>query len=141
MDVLYEENVTTAVAEVLAAAGVGRWDPMGVYGPGPVAAIYIRAAPDVPWPIITLSTYPVQVAVAPDDSILGLQIRTRTPNRDPRHTDRLDSLVLKTLHGKRGGALAGYRITQILFQSGASTGQDGSERWGRSANYYITGPR
>ena len=137
----FETDITTAVAELLDAAGVSRWDPEGIYSASAEPATYVRMTPDVNWPIVTLSTYPVAAATGPNDTVLGLQIRTRAPGRDPRPTDDLDDAVFTVLHGLSGASLGRYRITQILFQSGASLGQDGSERWGRSANYYITGPR
>lgn len=137
----YENDVVTAIAERLAAAGVAQWSPSGAYAPTGGPVIYVGATPDVPRDLITLTSYPVLVATEPNDSVLGLQVRTRTEGRDVRRTTELDGKVLGVLHGLRGVALSGYRITQILFQSGASMGQDGSERWGRSANYYITGPR
>lgn len=137
----YENDITTAVAELLAARGVGEWRPNGVYNAGALPAIFVQVTPDIPRDVITLSPYPVQAGMDPNDSVLGLQVRTRTEGRDPRRTNDLDGAVYEVLHGARGLSLSGYRITKILFQSGASMGQDGSERWGRSANYYITGPR
>ena len=137
----YENDITTAVAELLAARGVGEWRPNGVYNAGALPAIFVQVVPDIPRDVITLSPYPVQAGMEPNDSVLGLQVRTRTEGRDPRRTNDLDGAVYDVLHGARGLSLSGYRITKILFQSGASMGQDGSERWGRSANYYITGPR
>lgn len=137
----YENDITTAVAELLAARGVGEWRPNGVYNAGALPAIFVQVVPDIPRDVITLSPYPVQAGIDPNDSVLGMQVRMRTQGRDPRRTNDLDGAVYDVLHGARGLSLSGYRITKILFQSGASMGQDGSERWGRSANYYITGPR
>ena len=137
----YENDITTAVAELLAARGVGEWRPSGVYNAGALPAIFIQAVPEIARELITLSPYPVQAGFDPNDNVLGLQVRTRAQGRDPRRVNTLDGLVYDVLHGARGLSLAGYRITKILFQSGASMGQDASERWGRSANYYISGPR
>lgn len=137
----YENDIVEAVAELLEVEGVAEWDADGMYAATGGPAIFIQAYPEIDRPVVTLSPYPVQAANDPNDSTLGLQVRTRSPGRDPRPTNDLDDAVFRALHGRRGVSLAGYRITQILFQSGASMGQDGSERWGRSANYYITGPR
>ena len=137
----YENDVVTAIAERLAAAGVAQWSPSGAYASAGGPVIFVGAVPETTRDLITLTSYPVLVSTEPNDSVLGLQVRTRTEGRDVRRTTELDGKVLGVLHGLRGVALSGYRITQILFQSGASMGQDGSERWGRSANYYITGPR
>ncbi len=124
-----------------AAAGLPHCSAHSVRKAGATRLANVGATPDVPRDLITLTSYPVLVATEPNDSVLGLQVRTRTEGRDVRRTTELDGKVLGVLHGLRGVVLSGYRITQILFQSGAIMGQDGSERWGRSANYYITGPR
>lgn len=138
----YENDIVSAVAELLEYRGVAEWDPEGAYSASSSSpAIFIQAVPDIARDVITLSSYPVQAGLDPNDSVLGLQVRTRTQGRDPRRTNDLDGAVYDVLHGARGLSLSGYRITKILFQSGASMGQDGSERWGRSANYHITGPR
>lgn len=138
----YENDIVTAVAELLEAEGVADWDPTGVYPANTgLPATFIQTYPDIARGVVTLSTYPVAANLDPNDSVLGLQVRTRAEGRDPRPTNLLDENVFRVLHGKRGVTLAGYRISKILFQSGASMGQDGSDRWGRSANYYITGPR
>lgn len=138
----YENDIVTAVAERLAAEDIADWDPTGAYLANTgKPAIFIQAYPDIARPIISLSPYLVAAVLDPNDSVLGLQVRTRTEGRDPRPVNDLDSSIFRALHGQRGIALAGYRITKILFQSGASMGQDGSDRWGRSANFYITGPR
>ena len=138
----YENDIVTAVAEMLDAKGIAEWDPTGVYSAtGTLPAVFIQAVPEIARPIITLSAYPVHGALDPNDSVLGLQVRTRSEGRDPRATNQLDGDVYVALHGKRGIAFAGYRITKILFQSGASLGQDAAGRWERSSNFYITGPR
>lgn len=138
----YENSIVDGVAQLLEDLGIGEWSPTGTYATtGSVPAIFVQAHPEIPRPIITLSPYPVAAVLDPNDSVIGLQVRTRAEGTDPRSTNDLDNLVFGALHGKRGIALMGYRITKILFQSGASTGQDGSDRWGRSANFYITGPR
>ena len=139
---MYELEILEAIAERLEARGIGEWDSDANYGAaGPLAAIYVRMVPETARSVITLSPYPVTVALSPNDSILGLQVRTRTPGRDPRTTDQLDGAILGVLHGLRNVELGGHRVTKILFQSGDSMGQDGSGRWSRSSNYYITGPR
>lgn len=137
----YEEEIVTALAERLAAEGIGEWSPSGVYGPGPLPAIFYRVVPEISRPVISLSAYPVVRELEPNDSILGVQVRTRSNDRDPRTVDALDDAIQEAFHGLRNLALGGRRVTKILYQSGASLGQDGSNRWGRSANYYVTGPR
>lgn len=138
---VYENDVVDAIAALLAGAGVADWQPTGVYPRTGGPAIYIGILPESDRPVITLTTYPVMSAWAPNDSVLGLQVRTRAPGRDVRATTRLDGAVYDVLHGLSNLQLGGHRVTKVSFQSGASMGRDASERWERTANYYITGPR
>lgn len=137
----YETDIATALAELLAAKGVGVWRPDGAYPDGTTPAIYMGLVPEVARPVITITTYPVEATLNPNDSVLGVQVRTRAPGRDPRPTTDLDGRIFDILHGMTNVPLGGWRVTKILFQSGAIMGQDDSERWSRTANYYLTGPR
>lgn len=137
----YETDVVEALAVLLAGQGVGVWRPDGAYPHGPEPAIFVGVHPDLRRPVITLTPYPVEAQLDPNDSILGIQVRTRTEGRDPRGTIDLDGKVYDVLHGLTNLQLGDWRATKILFQSGTTMGQDGLERWGRTANYYLTGPR
>ena len=138
----YETDIAAGIAELLDAAGVAEWIPVGVYDPAGGPAIFIREAPDTDRPAVVLSTYPVASAWAPNDSVLGLQVIVRSaPGLDPRPADDLDSAIFNVLHARSGLALGGHRVTKVTAESGASLGKDQRERWRRSTNYYITGPR
>ena len=138
----YENAIVTAIAEYLEELGIGEWDADAAYPPtGGKPCIFVQVVPEFPRAIITLSPYRVAAAWPPNDGILGLQVRTRTPGSDPRPTNDLDSKIARALHGIRGTLVGGHRVTKVSLQSSASLGQDENERWGRSANYYITGPQ
>lgn len=135
-----EIRLTTAVAELLEAAGVADWDPEGIYAPTGGPAIFVQAVPEIGRDLVTLSTYPVAASTSPNDAVLGLQVRTRAEGEDPRPVTDLDEAVYAVLHGATNIALGGRRVTSIRLQSGAWLGQDAAGRWSRSANYYVTLP-
>ena len=139
----YERDILEGLASLLAATlSDVEWKPAGVYAVGdPRAAISLYSLPDLQRPIIALSPYPVLDAWQPNDSVLGVQVRTRCESPDPHAVADLDDGVYAVLHGLSNLALSGHRITKIARQSGASMGQDSNRRWGRSSNYYVTGPR
>lgn len=139
----YETDIVEGLAEHLAAVLPAEWQPSGVYTPGAgPAAIVVRMLPDLQRDLITLSSYPVSDQWGPNDSVLGVQVRTRAEAADdPRLTDELDDAVYAALHGLSHLRLLGHPVTKVARQSGASMGQDSNRRWQRSSNYYVTGPR
>lgn len=139
----YENDLVTGIAELLAFEELGEWNPTGAYDPDlPLPMITIRAVPDTPdRPLITLSTYNVVSAMYWDDTVTGIQVRTRFPGQDPRLVDELDDLIYRVLHGQAGTVLGGHRVSKLKQQSSASLGQDEHKRWARSSNYYLHGPR
>jgi len=138
--VSYDNDLMAGAAQLLADAGVARWIPTGVYPSSGLPAVFIRAMPDSPDDAISLATYPVQPAIAPDDEVIGLQVRIRADGSCPAATDEFVEQVRQVLHNLRGH-LGTVPITLCAHQSGASLGQDDRDRWGWSSNFYITAPR
>lgn len=137
----YETDLMTSVAELLDSLGIGEWKPTGAYEDSSEPMIVIRDVPDTERPLITLSTYPVTDSWGWDDHITGLQVRVRCPGSNPTDADDLDAAIYDVLHGMHGTELGGHRISKIGRASGASIGKDENERWARSSNYYVHGPR
>lgn len=141
-DATYEVDIVTAIAEMLDDLGISEWQDTGVYASagGPITTI--RSVPDTPdRALVTLSSYAVTPAMGWDDTVTGIQVRTRCPGQDPRPVDLLDGLVYRALHGLAGTVLGGHRVSKLALQSSASLGQDEHKRWARSSNYYLHGPR
>lgn len=128
------------LAARLAVAGVARWSPSGAYGAGSLPAIFLGAVPASPDAAITLTAYPVEPGIGAEDTVTGVQVRTRTAGADPRTTWDLDDAIFSILHGLTNTTIAGRRVTQVRLRSGASLGQDDSKRWSWSSNYYLTHP-
>lgn len=134
-------DLTSGVAELLAAHGVAQWQPSGAY-PTTVGlpCVFIGVMPPAPDRAIVLTPYPVTAGAQGEDSIIGLQVRTRWGGAHPNPVDDLDEKVYQLLHNLTGH-IGPVPVTHCLFQSGASLGQDGAKRWSRSANYYLSIPR
>lgn len=134
----YQTNLLTGVAELLAAASVGAWNPTGVYD-GSDTAIVIKTIPETPDSVIALSAYPVSSDPALSDTVTGLQVLTRGAGQDPRPVDDLADLIFDQLQGLHDLTLStGVRVVQSLHHGGGSLGQDDLHRWSRSDNYYLT---
>jgi hypothetical protein len=129
-------TITAGLAQFLADLGHGSWNPAGVYSTGQTG-IYVDAVPEDRDAVITLTAYPVAEPVS-EDSMLGVQIRTRLAGADPRPVRDLDDQIMADLHGRHSFPLGVVWIADCLWQSGTSLGQDASKRWSWSSNYYLS---
>lgn len=124
----------------LAAQGVGAWNPGGDYAPGDVG-IVVDAIPDVPDLLITLTSYPVDDLPGIADVRVGVQVRCRGNNRDPRIRNDLADACYEALHGLSGVTWGGVAVVQVFRASWAPIGQDAAGRYERSDNYYVDAMR
>lgn len=149
----YDQDIAAGLAERISWAHIARWSPDAVYAATSVVpAIFIRDIPDMTaCPVVTISPYPVTEEWLPlveecgrwgvRDSILGVQVRTRGLPRDHQTVDDLDESICHALHGLMSVSIGGHQVSQVAWKSGAMLGKDENERWIRSSNYYIHGPR
>lgn len=130
-------QLVAGLAEYLAGAGVGVWDPDGVYAADSLG-IYDTVIPEDVDRLITLTAYPVSASAFLSDDVIGVQVRTRMPGADPRPVRDLDELIFDRLQGLTNVDLpTGVRVVELLWQSGASLGVE-NRRWDWSSNYYAT---
>lgn len=137
----YQTNLLTGIAELLADASVGTWNPTAAYAPTD-KAIVLKVIPETPDTVIALTTYPVSSDPSLSDSVTGLQVLTRAAGQDPRTVDDLADLIFDQLQGLHDVTLGtGVRLVQCLHHGGGTLGEDDLHRWSRSDNYYITAHR
>ncbi|MEU8821802.1 minor capsid protein [Actinoplanes sp. NPDC048796] len=135
----WTSRLLTGAAQHLAAAGIGTWNPNGVYTDTEVG-IAIRAVPPGPDRLITLATYPVTSEPGLADVTEGLQVRVRG-TKDPRVVADLGDAVFDLLDSAEGLNWGGVAVVQVFRQSYTSLGVDTSGRWEISHNYYVQAMR
>lgn len=134
----FQADLCTGIAVLLSTAGVGTWNPTAAYA-ATDTAICIRIMPASPDNIIMLTPYPVSDDYTLSDSVIGLQVRTRTGGEDPTTTDDLTDAVFDNLQGLYGITLStGIRVQAVERRSSLPLGQDDLHRWVNSDNYYLT---
>lgn len=135
----FESDLLAGVATLLEAAGVGSWSPSAALSSG-ATAITLGKLPTNVDAAVSLALYPVTDDPSLSDSVLGLQVMSRTaPGDDPRPHLDLSAAVFDQLHGLHDTDLStGVRVVEAERRSGASLGQDDLKRWMRSDNYYVT---
>jgi len=137
----WTSRLLTGMAEHLADAGIGTWDPTGTAYDTGDTAIVIRAIPDQPDRLITLTAYPLDRNLpGMADHILGVQIRLRAGS-DPRECDDLADGIFDLLDGASGLTWSEIPVKDVGRRSYTSLGQDGSRRWERSENYLVDAMR
>lgn len=133
----FETSLLTGIAQMLAGAGVGVWRSTGAYTATETGIVF-DVIPQAPDQAITLTDYPVSDDPTLSDSVIGVQVRTRWGGQDPRPVKDLDGAVFDALHGLESVTLGGVHVVSMVRRSGVSLGQDTSNRWMRSSNYYAT---
>lgn len=129
-------DLLVGIAEHLAANAGATWKPSGAYVTSDVRPIIITAVPASPDVVIVLTPYGVTDDPALNDTVQGVQVRTRG-TKDPRVVTALDDDVFDALHGLSGVVLNGVHVIQMYRQSAAPLGVDGNGRHEATANYYV----
>lgn len=103
--------------------------------PGAVP-IFIGIWPEEPDTCVTLTDYTVSDDPSLSDSVIGVQVTVRSKDVDVIRGITSDLFAL--FHGRWGGKLGRVTLVSASRSSGTNTGQDSSERQGRTENYYLT---
>lgn len=135
----WTSQLVTALAQYLHDQAVGVWRPTGTYTAGEIA-ICDRIIPPSPDRLITLSAYPILTPPDLQDVTTGIQCRLRGTT-DPQVCQDIGDAIFELLDGAKHLVLGDIRTVQIYRQSAGSLGQDGSERWEASHNFYVEAMR
>ncbi len=133
----FTTDLLTGVAQRLNAAGVGVWRPTGTYADTEVA-IVLGVPGQSPPAVIALATYRNADHPALSDSTLGMQVRVRGKDADPRNADDLADGVFDVLQGLHGADLNGVRLVYAKRVSTLPLGISEHGRHERTDNYDLT---
>lgn len=131
------EDILTGVAELIATAGIGVWNPDGVYALTDTG-IFLKTMPDgtgIPDRVITLNLIPVTANVSIPFGSWFLQVACRGVRNNPLDVDRIADPIFDVLHGLTDITFGASHLTQLLFHTGAPMGQDANTRWERAEKY------
>lgn len=110
-------------------------DPAYVY-PADVVGLVIDSYPQGPDGAVTITDYTVTDDLSLSDSVIGVQLTIRHPDR--MAVKAISSDVFNRFHGRGRGMLGDVTLVSARRTSGTNTGQDSNERQGRIENYYLT---
>ena len=133
-----ESGLVKGVGQMLTELGIGVWRDAGVYAPGEVGIFY-AVEPESPASLIVLTPYGGEDSPTLSTTTLGLQVRCRGGDANPKSADDLAARVFDALHSATQVRLStGVLVTQILRTSWTMLGQDSAQRWTRADNYQCT---
>lgn len=129
-------QVLDAVTARIAAAGLGKYDPDGIYAPTDTGIVW-KVMPPAPDRVIVLNVY--GDTTSPDPALPGhlwrVQVRTRTPGHPADVDDLADALhTALTAHRQTWGHLHVARCQRISY---GQMGADANRRQERSDNYEL----
>ncbi|MBB4915096.1 minor capsid protein [Streptosporangium saharense] len=135
----FTRDLLSGLAMLLAEAGVGEWNPTGVYD-GTRTALTIGGLPASPDTAIALAIYGVGRAgddAAQTDASVQVQFRVRG-KADPRVVDDLADLVFDALHGLSDRVLpTGVLVLLSQRRIVAPLDRDSNGRWERADCYEL----
>lgn len=131
------DDVLVALADRLADAEVGEWNPTGIYG-AQDTAILVAVMPPNPTNVITLSLYALQdQGNDASDSTWGLQVRCRS-GQDPRLVQDLADAVFTSLHDATTIPYGDGGVILLVRRSySAPLNADDENRWVLSDTYQL----
>lgn len=120
----------------LAEHGVGTYRPTGVYADHETG-IVIGTVPASPPRIVALSPYRLAADPTQADDVIGLQVRVRSANVDPRDALDLVDAIGDILTGATHLDLDGVPVHLVEHIGSAPMGHDDSGRYEHVTNYQL----
>lgn len=131
-------SLVTDLAQHIANAGLGQWNPDGIYRTYAPPAIYLGILPDEAGNAMALNVYHDDRSVDDASPMIRVQIRVRG-TRDPRITNQIADDIFKLLHDKTSYQLD--NATHVLLSRRhlrAPEDTDANGRWHRADSYTFT---
>lgn len=130
----WAEDLEQGVAGLLAAAGVGTYDPDAVLADGAAGVIVVGPLPDEVAAGIGVQSYRVGVDdPANPTSSVNVQLWARAASRSA--VNDLDAAGYDAVQGAADVWFGSVHVTQAYSKSSIPMGRDDRGRWERSSNY------
>lgn len=131
-------DLLEGIARQLHTAGIGVYNPDGIYTPDQVG-IVLKVVPAAPDRVIVLNAYTPGNADNPDQplSTTAVQIRARGRANKPLDTDATLDAVNTLLQGQEQYRYGTVQALSVSRASSVPMGQDGNKRFEHADNYYV----
>lgn len=133
----WTSRLAHGLATYLAEHHIGTYRPDGAYGENETG-IVIATVPARPSRVVALTPYPVTDVLDQADSVLGLQVRCRSSEPDPREALDLADSVFDLLAGATHLDFDGVIIHLIKRTASGPMGRDENGRYEHADTYQLT---
>ncbi|WP_027503247.1 minor capsid protein [Rhodococcus sp. UNC363MFTsu5.1] len=135
----YSVDLVVGLAEHLAAAGLARYSPTGIYTGEGLPAVFFGTLPDKPDTAVLINTYNDDRERDDDSPDLYVQMRFRTAGRNPHTTPRLADDVFEHLHDRSNFTLPnGVQVLLCRRHITGPNAPDANGRYTRPDSYTLT---
>lgn len=132
-------TLVDALARHLAAAGLARYTPTGVYSGAGLPAAFDSLLPATPDAAVALTVYDEQYGRDDHNPDVFIQFRWRTAGKDPRTTNDVADAASRLLHDASHLLLpGGVRVLLCRRQIRGITTPDSNGRFERADSYRLT---
>jgi hypothetical protein len=134
----YTTDLLVGVAQQIAAAGLGVYNPTGVYASTDTAIVF-KNVPISPDRCIVLNVYGTGAPEDPQTAVsqLGLQVRCRGLANPVMDVNDLADSIFLLLQGQKHQQYGTVHANQIRRNSSVPIGQDSNKRQEHADNYYV----
>lgn len=132
-------DLLTGYAQVIATAGIGVWNPNGVYQLTDTG-LYVKTMPDgdaIPDRCIVLNVIPLTDDVSIPAGRVLIQVAARGARGNPFDVDDILDPVFDLLQGRRSDVFGTTTVDQIFRSGSVPMGQDANARWTRADKYFA----
>lgn len=132
-------DILTGYAALIAAAGIGVWNPSGVYQTTDTG-IYVKTMPDgdtIPDRCIVLNVIPLTDDVSIPFGRVMIQVAARGQRGDPFDVDDILDPVFDLMQGRIGDTFGDTSVAQVFRSGSVPMGQDSQSRWTRADKYFA----
>lgn len=133
------EDILAGYAGVIAAAGIAKFNPTGVYQLSDTAIVFKILSDGATFPdrAIVLNLIPLTDDISIPQGRSMLQIVGRGVRNQPLDVDLLMDPIFDLLHGRRNDIFGQTVVDQIYRTSSIPMGEDAMVRTERADKYYL----
>lgn len=132
-------DLLTGYAALIATAGIGVWNPSGVYRTTDTG-IYVKTMPDgdtIPDRCVVLNVIPLTDDVSIPAARVLIQVAGRGARGNPFDVDDLLDPIFDLFQGRTGDTFGTTRVIQLFRNGSVPMGQDTQARWTRADKYFA----
>lgn len=132
-------DILTGYAALIAGAGIGVWNPAGVYQTTDTG-IFLKTMPDgttVPDRCVVLNVIPLTDDIVMPQGRVLIQVAGRGARNNPLDVDDILDPIMNLFQGRTNDVFGSTTVIQLFRQGSVPMGADDLWRWTRADKYFA----